>query len=129
MICSYDEYIQTQQATIQLLIQDLSLPGRPVTTANFEPAFLKSFYIQNAPILENHVLTCYERLLNFWIEKRIEALKAEYELHQGNINYENFLKNRSPLDRIGDFIAEMFKNWEISLTVISAIGILYLIKK
>jgi hypothetical protein len=96
---------------------------RPITDSMFTYVFLKSYFDQNNRSGNLVNVTCYQTLLEFWLQDRYNALLSESELSQANKAYESWVKNnKNPIDSILD----IFKNIPV---VIALIAIIVLIKK
>jgi len=96
---------------------------RPITDSMFTYVFLKSYYDQNNASGNLINVTCYQSLLEFWLQDRYNALLSESELTQGNAAYEAWLKtNKNPIDSILD----IFKSVPV---VIALVALIVLIKK
>lgn len=96
---------------------------RPITDSMFSYLYLKFYFDQNNQTMSLSGETCYQTLLMFWLQDRYNALLSESELNQGNIDYENWIKqNKNPIESILDIL----KNIPV---VLGLVAIIFLLKK
>jgi len=102
MYCNEVEFKNSAygKAKIQKITSSLSTTLRPITSVHFTSTFLKTYYQEMTPVVNQTVFNCYESLLDFWTHDRYGAIVNEYNLGQANQAYETWVKNndKSPFD-------------------------------
>lgn len=129
-ICNQEDFLNSPRVLIVAAMRE-NIPE--FNTSMLDMRFLRFFYVDHQTnktppgLIEPFMYNCYERLLNFFIEQRMQRNWNEYELAQQNKRYEAWVKENEA--GFGNSLLKFIESMPVLITLVAVGYFLFAIKK